>query len=139
MVPELQIPGEGHLAADASDQLSAEAPRTPGKRGPKRRRFTKTQESILRYLAGETALNGGVSCTKQQLADLLGRNVKTIDRSLSDLRRQGLVEARTNFDENGAQVSNTYRVMFACSVTDMTYGQNAFPDAEEDKVQGRHS
>ena len=51
-----------------------------------------------------------MSCTKQQLADLLGRNVKTIDRSLSDLRRQGLVEARTNFDENGAQVSNTYRV-----------------------------
>lgn len=110
MVPELQILEEGHPAADACDQLSVEAPCTRGKRGPKRRRFTKTQESILRYLAGETALNGGVSCTKQQLADLLGRNVKTIDRCMSALRRQGLVEAQTNFDENGAQVPNTYRV-----------------------------
>ena len=110
MVPELQILEEEHLAGDVRDQPSVEVPRTPGKRGPKRRRFTKTQESILRYLAGETALNGGVSCTKQQLADLLGRNVKTIDRCMSALRRQGLVETQTNFDENGAQVSNTYRV-----------------------------
>ena len=82
----------------------------PHRRGPKKHRFTRTQEMLLYLIAGETVLNGGVRCTKRQLADLVGRNVKTIDRCMSALRRQGLVEAQTNFDENGAQVSNTYRV-----------------------------
>lgn len=71
--------------------------------------LTKTQRELLRFIAGETALNGGVCCTKRDLADLTGRNVKTIDRCLSALRRDGLVEAEMRFGENGAQLGSCYR------------------------------
>lgn len=73
--------------------------------------LTKTQRDLLRFIAGETAVNGGVRCTKRELADQFGRNVKTIDRCLSDLRRRGFVEAEMTFDERGAQVASTYRVV----------------------------
>lgn len=72
--------------------------------------LTKTQRDLLRYIAGETALNGGVCCTKRELANLTGRNLKTIDRCLSALRREGLVEAEMRFGENGAQLGSWYRV-----------------------------
>lgn len=84
---------------------------TGARRGPKKRRFTKTQESLLRYFAAETALHGGACCTKRELADMLGRNVKTVDRCISDLRREGVVEAVMRFDESGAQIPSEYRVI----------------------------
>lgn len=79
------------------------------KRGP---HLTKTQQMILRYIAGETAVHGGARCTKRELAAMFGRNVKTIDRCIAGLRREGLIEARARFDEkNGAQLSSEYRVL----------------------------
>ena len=76
-------------------------------------RLTKTQRDLLRFIAGETAVSGGVSCTKRELADRFDRNVKTIDRCLSDLRRRGLVEAEMTFDARGGQVASTYRAVMA--------------------------
>lgn len=73
--------------------------------------LTKTQRELLRFIAGETAVGGGVSCTKRELANRFGRNVKTIDRCLADLRRRGLVEAEMAFDERGAQVASRYRAV----------------------------
>lgn len=83
----------------------------PHRRGPKKHRFTRTQEMLLYLIAGETVLNGGVRCTKRQLADLVGRNVKTIDRCIASLRREGLIETEMNFDESGGQVSSLYRAV----------------------------
>lgn len=83
----------------------------PSRCGPKKHRLTKTQERLLRYIAGETALHGGVCCSKQDLADMLGRNVKTVDRCISTLRREGFIETVMRFDERGAQISSEYRLV----------------------------
>lgn len=73
------------------------------------RRLTWTQRELLHYIGGETALNGGICATKRDLAKLTGRNVKTVDRGLAALRRDGLIEVEMRFAENGAQLSNWYR------------------------------
>lgn len=80
-------------------------------RGRKKHPFTKTEAMLLRYLAGETVVHGGVCCTKQDLASRFGRNVKTIDRCIANLRRRGFVETEMRFDESGAQISSRYRVV----------------------------
>ena len=95
---------------------SADRPKTAIARRPGDRRLTKTQQSLLRYIAGETALRGGVVCSKRELAEMLGRNVKTIDRCLASLRREVLVEAEMRFAESGAQVTSEYRAILS-SVT----------------------
>lgn len=84
---------------------------TRSRRGRSRRLFTPTQEMILRYLAGETVLHGGVCCSKRDLAARMDCNVKTIDRCLSDLRRRGVVSVEMRFDKRGAQVPSLYRVV----------------------------
>ena len=78
-------------------------------------RLNKTQEGLLRYIAGETAVNGGASCTKRELAERFRKNVKTIDRNIAFLRQHGLVEAEMRFDEHGAQVASVYRVAGSAS------------------------
>lgn len=96
----------------SSSYGEAPSPSAPRKRGRRRGVLTKTQELLLAYIASETVLRGGARCTKRELASMTGRNVKTIDRCMSDLRRRGLVEAQTCFDERGGQLSNTYRAVF---------------------------
>lgn len=82
----------------------------PARRGPKKREFTKTQEALIRLIAGETALRGCALCTKRELAERLGRNVKTIDRCVADLRRRGVIDVEPRFDERGGQLASAYRV-----------------------------
>ena len=72
--------------------------------------LNKTQQALLRFIAGETAVNGGVVRSKRELAERFGRNVKTIDRNLASLRQQGFVEAEMRFDERGAQKASVYRI-----------------------------
>ena len=50
------------------------------------------------------------SIAKRDLANLTGRNIKTIDRCLAGLRRDGLVEVEMRFSESGAQLANWYRL-----------------------------
>lgn len=76
-------------------------------------RLSKTQRELLRYIAGETAVSGGARCSKRELAERLGRNVKTIDRCLAQLRHEGLVESEMCFDVRGAQVASVYRTVSA--------------------------
>lgn len=73
--------------------------------------LTRTQVALLRYVAGETATNGGAHCSKRELADILGRSVKTIDRLVSDLRERGFLVVEEHFDARGAQLANTYRIV----------------------------
>lgn len=84
------------------------------KKGPGRKKhtFTKTEEQLIRYIAAETALRGSACCSKRELADIIGVSVKTMDRSISDLRRRGYIEVEMNYSENGAQTHSSYRVVF---------------------------
>lgn len=104
------LTGGGPLGRSPLGGSADEAERPVGRR--KKRLLTKTEEQILRYIAGETALHGHASLTKRELARLLGRNVKTIDRLVSDLRRRGLIEVEPRFNEHGGQISSLYRVAF---------------------------
>lgn len=81
--------------------------------GARERRRTKTQESLIRIIAGETALHGGLVCSKRELADRLGRNVKTVDRALARLRLEGVIEVEMRYDERGAQTASGYRANFS--------------------------
>ena len=51
--------------------------------------------------------------SKARIAAELGRNGKTIDRLVSDLRRRGIIEITPSFDACGAQLANAYRVVDA--------------------------
>lgn len=73
------------------------------------RRLTPTERHILRYIAERE----GRRCSKAQIAEALGRNQKTIDRLVSHLRAEGLVEATPVWDERGAQLANAYRLVRA--------------------------
>ncbi len=92
---------------------SAETAEAPRRRGRKRHKFTGTQELLLRYLEEETELKGEACCTKRQLAELVGCNVKTVDRGIADLRRRGYVSVEMRFGEDGGQIPSSYRVVRA--------------------------
>lgn len=114
--------GERHVGAESEKvylfdagggmERSGAEPRTDGRQTSRPDgHLTKTQRELLRYIAGETALHGGVCCTKRRLAELTGRNVKTIDRCIAGLRAAGVIEAEMRFGENGAQLPSRYRVV----------------------------
>lgn len=83
----------------------------PSRRGPKKREFTRTQEQILRLIAGETAVHGGICCTKQELADRLNRNEKTVSRLIKGLRERGYIEAQMRYGADGGQLPSLYRTV----------------------------
>ena len=101
------LTGGGPLGRSPLVGPAGEAERPAGRR--KKRLLTKTEEQILRYIAGETALHGCANLTKRELAHLMGRNVKTVDRLVSDLRKRGLIEVEPRFNEHGGQISSLYR------------------------------
>ena len=104
----------GEPSGPANPSGSAAAPDSPNppakRRGRKKRFYTETQEQLIRYIAGETAVHGGACVTKGELAKIVGRNVKTVDRLIADLRRRGVVETEMRFDESGGQVASVYRL-----------------------------
>lgn len=70
------------------------------------RRLTPTERRILVYIAERE----GQPCTKAQIAQALGRNRKTIDRLVSQLRADGLLVSQPMWGEDGGQLANTYRL-----------------------------
>lgn len=70
------------------------------------RRLTKTERGILRYVAEHE----GEPCTKGELAAVLGRNKKTIDRLVSKLKADGMLAVDYVWDDNGGQRANVYRL-----------------------------
>ena len=82
--------------------------------------MTALQKRLLDYLAEQTALNGGIACTKKELASELKCNVKAIDRGITRLKNLELIEVVPQYLDNGGQLANVYRVF----------------DAKENKVAG---
>ena len=70
------------------------------------RRLTKTEVAILAYV-GE---HEGELCSKAQIDEALGRNVKTVDRLVSALRSDGLLVVEPRWAETGGQLANAYRL-----------------------------
>ena len=52
----------------------------------------------------------GKPCTKAEIAEALGRNRKTIDRLISQLRAEGLLVSQAMWSEDGGQLANIYRL-----------------------------
>lgn len=52
----------------------------------------------------------GKPCSKAMIAEALGRNQKTIDRLVANLRNQGLLVVEHAWADNGSQLANTYRL-----------------------------
>lgn len=70
--------------------------------------LTPSEWRLLALIASTEATTGAPSA-KHDLATVLGVNVKTVDRAMSSLRREGLVVTEPRFGENGGQLSNVYR------------------------------
>lgn len=70
------------------------------------RRLTPTERSILTFISERE----GKPCTKRELALALGRNQKTIDRLVSNLRADGLLVSVSRWGEDGGQLANSYKL-----------------------------
>lgn len=68
---------------------------------------TPTARSIVMFLSEHE----GEPVTKATIAAELGRCEKTIDRLAAKLRDNGWIAVEEHWNENGAQLANTYRVL----------------------------
>lgn len=69
--------------------------------------LTPSERLILSFMKRHE----GRPCSKMQIAASIGRCMKTVDRSVANLRAKGLLVSEPVFDENGAQLANAYRVV----------------------------
>lgn len=72
--------------------------------------LTPTQQRLLGYIAAQTAVEGGARCSKKDFASLMHCDVKTIDRAITHLRRENIIEVEARHLDNGGQLPNLYRV-----------------------------
>ena len=70
--------------------------------------LTPTQERLLGYIAAQTTISGAAQATKKELSQLMGCSVKTIDRAITLMSREGLIKCHS---ESGGQLSNAYSVV----------------------------
>lgn len=78
-------------------------------------RHTFVYERVLEIIARDTERTG-VSCfAKRDLAEALGCNVRSIDRAIRRLRREGAIESVPRYSDSGAQLANAYRATSAPS------------------------
>lgn len=68
---------------------------------------TPTARSIVAFLSEHE----GEPVTKAAIAAELGRCEKTIDRLAAKLRDHGYIAVEEHWNDNGAQLANTYRVL----------------------------
>ena len=70
--------------------------------------LTPTQERLLGYIAAQTTISGAA---QKELSQLMGCSVKTIDRAITRMSREGLIKVEPCHSENGGQLSNAYSVV----------------------------
>lgn len=66
-------------------------------------------ERILLLVVRETELRDSVTFAKQDLAKRMGVCVRSVDRAVTKLRREGLVTTEPVFGQSGVQLGNVYR------------------------------
>lgn len=73
-----------------------------------RRRLTPSQRHILAHIkaSGEE----GCFCSKATIADNLAYSLKTVDRAVARLRKEGFITAEARYSDTGAQLPNVYRI-----------------------------
>ncbi len=74
--------------------------------------LTHSELRVAAYLAAETNANekGFFGCSKKDLAAGVGLSEKTVERALTHLRREGVIESIPQYADNGTQLANAYRV-----------------------------
>lgn len=100
ILSENQDPCQEKVGASALAERSAAE--TKGEFKP-----TPTARSIVAFLSEHE----GEPVTKATIAAELGRCEKTIDRLAAKLRDSGWIAVEEHWNENGAQLANTYRVL----------------------------
>ena len=73
-----------------------------------KRTLTNSQLLILGFIASFGAV--GCSESKRDIADTLQVSLKTVDRAILRLRREGFIISVARYAENGMRLSNTYHV-----------------------------
>lgn len=74
-------------------------------------KFTPFQQRILGFIAAQTAKGGQVSCSKKAIAEQVHCDMKTVDRAIARLRKEGVIEVEERYAENGGQLANAYRTV----------------------------
>ncbi len=72
-------------------------------------RHAFAHERVLVFIALETRLEGAVRCSKREVSEMLGVNLRTVDRAVMRLRASGEIESVPCHTATGAQVGNEYR------------------------------
>ena len=73
--------------------------------------LTPRSVKLLAFLQAHADKEGVSFWSKRKICEALGISESTYARALRELTREGLVEVKPRFDENGRQRSNTYRVV----------------------------
>lgn len=73
--------------------------------------LTPRSVKLLAFLQAHADKEGVSFWSKRKTCEALGISESTYARALRELTREGLVEVKPRFDENGRQRSNTYRVV----------------------------
>lgn len=74
-------------------------------------RHAFVHERVYELIARDTKDQGECRFAKRELAEALGCNVRSVDRAITQMRRKGIIESVLQFDESGAQLGNTYRLI----------------------------
>lgn len=72
-------------------------------------RHTFIRERVLALIARETVARGSLNISKADFARSLDCSTRLLDRSVTRLRREGLVSTEPVYGASGAQLGNTYR------------------------------
>lgn len=75
----------------------------------KERKLTKSQLAVYNYIVRHTKVHGEVWCSKKELAQAVGIGLRTADRAVTFLRREGMIGAVPHHAEDGSQIFNSYK------------------------------
>lgn len=66
-------------------------------------------ERVLALIARETEEHGSMCASKNDLAENLDCCVRSIDRAIQRLKREGMVTVQAEYGPKGGQLGNSYR------------------------------